>query len=67
MSGEMRTKYKIGDEVDGVVIIDVDPDSDAATKNIAAGNVIVEVKGVKVKAPDDVKSQIEAAKKSKRN
>ena len=67
MSGEMRTKYKIGDEVEGVVIIDVDPDSDAATKNIAAGNVIVEVKGMKVKAPNEVKSQIEAAKKSKRN
>ncbi|MHA1164753.1 MAG: Do family serine endopeptidase [Alphaproteobacteria bacterium] len=67
MSGELRAKYKIRDEVEGVVIIDVDPDSDAATKNIAAGNVIVEVKGVKVKAPDEVKTQIEAAKKSKRN
>ena len=67
MSSELRTKYKIRDEVDGVVIIDVDPDSDAATKNIMAGNVIVEVKGLKVKDPGEVKSQIEVAKKSKRN
>ena len=67
MSSEIRAKYKISDEVNGVVIIDVDPDSDAATKNIMAGNVIVEVKGVKIKEPDEVKSQIEAAKKSKRN
>jgi len=67
MSNELRAKYKIKDDVNGVVIIEVDPESDAATKNIVAGNVIVEVKGVKVKVPDEVKSQIEAAKKTKRN
>ncbi len=67
MSDDLRAKYKIKDDVNGVIIIAVDPDSDAAAKNIMAGNVIVEVKGVKVKAPDEVKSQIDAAKKTKRN
>lgn len=66
MSGELRAKYKIDSEVNGVVITDVDPNSDAGRKNIAEGNVIVEVKGAKVTSPDQVAKEVEATKKSKR-
>jgi serine protease Do len=66
MSDELRTKYKIGKDVTGVVITEIDPDSNAAQKQIAVGNVIVEVKGNKVKSPEEVKAQVEAAKKSGR-
>ncbi|MFQ5625075.1 MAG: DegQ family serine endoprotease [Methyloligellaceae bacterium] len=67
MSDKLRSKFKISKDVKGVVITEVDPDSDAATKNIAAGNVIVEVKGKKVQTPSDVKEAIESAKKSGRS
>jgi len=66
MSGELRTKYKIDKDVSGVVITEVDPDSDAARKNIAEGNVIVEVKGAKVTSPDQVLQEVEANRKSGR-
>jgi len=66
MSAELRAKYKIDSEVNGVVITDVNPDSDAARKNIAEGNVIVEVKGAKVTSPDQVAKEVEATKQSKR-
>jgi len=64
MTDELRTKFKIDKEVEGVVITEVSPDSDAAQKNIAAGQVIVEVQGAKVKTPDEVKTQVAEKKKS---
>ena len=47
-----------------MVITEVSPDSDAAEKNIATGQVIVEVQGTKVKTPDEVKTQVAEKKKS---
>ena len=67
MSDELRSRFKIAKDIEGVVISAVDPDSDAAAKNIAAGNVIVEVKGKKVTTPSDVGKAIEGAKKAGRN
>ncbi len=64
MTDELRTKFKIAKTVEGVVITEVNPDSDAAQKNIAAGQVIVEVQGSKVKTPDEVKTQVAEKKKS---
>lgn len=66
MTGELRVKYKIDKDVKGVVITEVDPDSDAARKNIVAGNVIVEVKGAKVSSPDEVAKEVKATKTSGR-
>ena len=67
MSDELRSRFKIAKDIEGVVISAVDPDSDAAAKNIAAGNVIVEVKGKKVTTLSDVEKAIEGAKKAGRN
>ncbi|MEJ2123202.1 MAG: trypsin-like peptidase domain-containing protein [Alphaproteobacteria bacterium] len=66
MTDEVRAKYEIERDVNGLVVTEVNPDSDAARKNISEGNVIVEVKGTKVASPDDVKKEVEAAKKSGR-
>lgn len=48
---------------EGVVIVDVDPDSEAATKGLKAGDVILQVAGVDVSQPKDVANNIEGAQK----
>ncbi len=50
-----------GDE--GVVIIDVDPDGQAAEKGLRRGDVILEVAGVAVSDPKDVVEGVAKAKK----
>ena len=56
----------IGRAIEGVVIIEVKPDSPAAQKNVKPGDVIVEVTQEKVKQPQDVKSRLLAVRKSGR-
>jgi len=46
----------------GVAIVNVDPDSVAATKGLAEGDVILNVSGKPVSQPSEVKSEIAAAK-----
>jgi serine protease Do len=48
-----------GDE--GVVITEVDPQSDAADKGLKAGDVILQVAGVAVSDPSDVAAGIKKA------
>ena len=46
----------------GVVIVNVDPNGAGASKGLAEGDVILEVSGKPVSNPDQVKSEIAAAK-----
>jgi serine protease Do len=46
---------------EGVVITNVDPDSDAANKGLKAGDVILQVGGADVSSPDDVSAGIKKA------
>ena len=62
----MRERYGIGQGVEGVVIIEVKPDSPAAQKNVKAGDVIVEVTQERVKQPQDVKARLLAVRKAGR-
>ena len=55
-----------GQGVEGLVIIEVKPDSPAAQKNVKAGDVIVEVTQEKVKQPQDVKARLLAVRKAGR-
>ena len=48
-----------GDE--GVVITDVDPQSDAADKGLKAGDVILQIAGVAVSDPSDVAAGVKKA------
>jgi serine protease Do len=52
-----------GTNKDGVVVTNVDSDSDAAQKGIKSGDVILEVGGLNVKSPDDVANGVKEASK----
>jgi serine protease Do len=59
-----RAKYRLGSELRGVVITNVDPDSPAGENDIRAGDVILEVQSEAVATPDEVKQRIEAGLKA---
>ncbi|MBB3949350.1 Do family serine endopeptidase [Aureimonas jatrophae] len=54
------------DEGNGVVVTDVDPDSEAATRGVSAGDTIVAVNGKAVNSQREVQDAIKAAKDSGR-
>ena len=59
-----RSKFKIGNGVQGVAVTVVEPGSPSAEKNLRPGDVIVEVGGVAVKTPEDVVKRVEADAKA---
>ena len=63
LSKDLRTRYKVKDSVKGVVITNVDGNSDAAEKRLSAGEVIVEVAQEAVSNAADVKKRIDQLKK----
>lgn len=66
LTPELRTKFKIKDELKGVVVIAVEPGSAAADRGLAAGNLIVEVNQEAIGAPQDIERRIAALKKEGR-
>ena len=62
MSQALRQKYSIADEASGVVVLDVDSKSNAASKGLKPGDVIVEVDQGSVTTPSDVQKRIDSAK-----
>jgi serine protease Do len=62
-----RQQYELGSNVSGVVIAAVDPDSEAASKGIAEGDVIKRVGQHDVKMPSDVKRAVDDARKAGRD
>jgi serine protease Do len=63
LSDELKRRYSIKDGVKGVVVTRVDPNSSAADKRIAAGDVIVEIGQEAVSTPADVTKRLDALKK----
>jgi serine protease Do len=63
MTDELRKKYKIKDNVKGVVILDIDPNSAAADKRLSAGETIVKVTDEEVATAADVQKRIDQLKK----
>ena len=63
LTQELRAKFGIDDKVKGVVVTEVDPASPAASKNIKAGDVIVEAAQEQVATPEDVARSVEKMKK----
>ena len=61
-----RGRFRLGGNVQGVVVTAVAPGSRAGEKNLRPGDVIVEVQSQKVKTPDDVNKAIEAAAAAKK-
>lgn len=62
ISDEMREKYKLGDDVKGVVVTSVDGDGPAAEKGLQPGDRIIQVSQEDVTEPDDVKRKVDQAK-----
>lgn len=60
---ELRQQYAIKDDINGVVVVEVDPQSPAADKNIEPGDVITEVAQQVVTKPADVERRIELLRK----
>jgi serine protease Do len=64
LTAETRQRYRIAAGVQGVVIIDVDPDGPAADKNISTGDVIVEIAQQKVSTPQQVDAALAAQRRA---
>jgi serine protease Do len=65
LSEDLRKKYNIQAQVQGVVVLSVDKDSPASEVHINPGEVIVEVEYKPVHQPKDVADRIEQAQKNK--
>ena len=63
MSDDLRKRYSIKDSVKGVVVTKVEPNSTAAEKRIALGDVIMEVQQDQAATPEAVMKKIDALKK----
>jgi serine protease Do len=66
LNEETRKKFEIAAEVKGVLVAEVEPNSIAAEKEIAAGNVITEIAQEAVTKPEDIVKKVEALKKEGR-
>ena len=64
LTNEVRKKYHIGPNAEGVAITKVAPQSIAAKKGLLAGSVILEVMHHKVFTPQDVFKRLDRVKKS---
>ena len=63
MNDDLRKRYSIKDSVKGVVVTKVEPNSTAAEKRIALGDVIMEVQQDQAATPEAVMKKIDALKK----
>jgi len=64
IDGDARSQFKLAKNMQGVVVIDVVPDSPAAEKNLRPGDVIVQVQSQNVHTPEDVMRLIDAGAKA---
>ncbi len=66
LTDDLRRRYKIKDNVKGVLITGVDANSPAAEKRLNAGDVIVEVAQQAVESANDLQNRIDQLKKEGR-
>ena len=67
ISDELRTKYVIDADLKGAVVTEVVPESAAAEKRIAPGDVITEAGEKEVTKPTDVELRVKDAEKAGKN
>ena len=61
MTDELRQKFQIPDDANGVVVVDVAQKGPAAEKDLRPGDVIAEVDQKAVTSPEDVSQRVKAA------
>lgn len=66
LDGEMREKFEIEGDAEGVVITEVDDDSPAGSEGLTAGDMIVAVSQEEVATPADVVRRIDEVRKEGR-
>jgi serine protease Do len=66
LTDSLRQRYKIKDQIKGVVITGVDANSAAAEKRLSAGDVIVEVAQEPIATPADLQKKLDQLKKDGR-
>ena len=59
LSPEIREQFRIDEDVNGLLVVDVEPDSPAAEAEIMSGDIITEVAQQDVESVDDFKKVIE--------
>ena len=64
LTDNIRQKYKISDDAEGVVVTDVDPAGPAAEKGLRPGVLLVEISQQAVSSPADVRRKVNEAKKA---
>lgn len=66
LTPELREKFGLGPNVNGVVVTEVDPASAAAANEMKVGDVIVEAAQERVSTPEDLTAGIDRIKKAGR-
>jgi serine protease Do len=67
LNDDLRRRFGVSDETEGVLVTDVDPLSAAAEKGVRPGDVIVQVAQRAVSSPEDVEAIVLSEEKSGRN
>ncbi len=67
LGADERSEFDIADDAQGVVIVDVEPESEAAARGLVPGLVILEVGQELVSTPQDVTRQIASARDNGRS
>ena len=62
LTEDLRDKFDLSDELEGVLVSEVDSNGPAAEKRVTAGDLIVEVAQEPVATPADVAAKVEALK-----
>jgi serine protease Do len=66
VSEELRRRYRLRENLKGLVVTNVDPDSNAADQNVQAGVVLLEVSGEPVTTAAEMRARVDALKKAGR-
>jgi len=66
VTDEMRLRFDLGEDVRGVLVLDVDVGSPAEEKGLQPGDLIIEVGQEPVASPGDVADKVQAAKEAGR-
>jgi serine protease Do len=67
LSASLRERYDVEDDVSGVMVVDVDRDSDAGRKGVRPGDMILTVGSVEAGTAKDAADAVDEARKSGKN
>ena len=62
INDKVRSEFQLDEELKGVIILDIDPDSKAAEKGLMIGDVVVEIGQKLVQTPEDFQKQLNVSK-----